>query len=101
MCGSDQEGGSASDKELQDFCVAMNFAGHDTTLCTIQTLLHYLGENPDILPQLRAEVESAWDGVAPMSRQLFAKLPQCRAFVMETMRMVPPAPFMARDLSVP
>lgn len=101
MCGKDKEGGDADDVELQDFCVGMNFAGHDTTLCTMQTMLHYLSRHPEVLSQLRVEIEAAWDGIAPMSRQLFERLPKSRAFLMETMRLMPPVPFTARDLHSP
>lgn len=101
MCVNDKNAEAADDIELQDFCVNMTFAGHDTTLATMQTILYYLGTNPEVSRQLREEVDQAWDGRAPMSRELFERVPKCRAYIMEAMRVLPPVPFAARDLATP
>ena len=42
-----------SEEELSDFCVAMMFAGHDTTLCSIQSCLHWLKACPEVETVLR------------------------------------------------
>lgn len=101
MAGNGKDGQTVDDVELQDFCVNMTFAGHDTTLATMQTTLHYLHANPDITHQLRTEIDSAWDGKAPMSRELFERVPKSRAFLMEALRLMPPVPFVGRDLAQP
>lgn len=54
-----------SEEEISDFCVAMMFAGHDTTLCSIQSCLHWLKECPEVEALLRQA------GVAKL--QLFEK----------------------------
>merc|ERR1712232_1509774 len=61
LVGGSHDGSEPSDIELQDFCFAMAFAGHDTTLSTMQTMLHYLDANPSVTEQLRQEVSSVWD----------------------------------------
>ena len=42
-----------NEEELSDFCVAMMFAGHDTTLASIQSCLHWLKQCPDVESLLR------------------------------------------------
>ena len=42
-----------NEEELSDFCVAMMFAGHDTTLASIQSCLHWLKQCPDVECRLR------------------------------------------------
>jgi cytochrome P450 len=90
MTSTGQEGGAPTDVELQDFCVNMIFAGHDTTLATAQGILHYLKAVPDIESKLRSEVDMVWDGKTPINRAQLQQLTLCRAFVMEVLRIVPP-----------
>jgi len=90
MMDKGQDGGEPTDKELQDMCFTMIFAGHDTTLATAQNVLHYLKAEPGMEDELRAEVDAAWDGRAPVSRGLLQALPKCRAFVVEVLRQTPP-----------
>lgn len=90
MSAQGQEGGQPTDIEVQDFCVAMIFAAHDTTLATVQGMLHYLKVLPSLEERLRAEVDVVWDGKAPVTRKLMEMLPTCRAFIMEVLRIVPP-----------
>jgi cytochrome P450 len=99
VMGNGKEGDGMSDLELQDFCVNMTFAGHDTTLATMQSLLYYLSAHPTVLAELRSEVDSAWDGKVCVTRALLQSLVKCQAFIMEVLRLTPPVPFMARELS--
>merc|ERR1719498_1958152 len=56
----------------------------------MQGMLHYCEEMPEILAELREEVDAVWDGQELITRELFKLVPKCRAFVMEVMRLAPP-----------
>ena len=81
MLGSEE---GTSDHELQDFCVSMTFAGHDTTLASIHTTLRWLKQCPELAAGLRAEVDEIWDGSAPITRGLLESIPKTRAFIQES-----------------
>jgi len=98
LVGGSHDGSEPSDIELQDFCFAMAFAGHDTTLSTMQTMLHYLDANPSVTEQLRQEVSSVWDGQAPVTRSVLQRLHKCRAFTVECMRLTPPVQNVSRTI---
>ena len=44
-------------KMLRDQLVAVLLAGRDTTACTLSWLFHQLGNNPDVVAELRKEIE--------------------------------------------
>jgi len=90
MAADGKDGGEPTDVELQDFCLNMIFAGHDTTLAIVQGMLHYLKAIPGVEAQLREEVDAVVDSNKPITRQLFQSLPKCKAFMMEVLRIVPP-----------
>ncbi|CAE8591014.1 unnamed protein product [Polarella glacialis] len=67
-----------SDVELQDFCVAMMFAGHDTTLSTMQSVLYWLSKQPAVIAELRQEVLAEWDGSSQLIRETLGKVPKAQ-----------------------
>ncbi|CAE8595153.1 unnamed protein product, partial [Polarella glacialis] len=87
-----------SDVELQDFCVAMMFAGHDTTLSTMQSVLYWLSKQPVVLAELRQEVLAVWDGSSQLTRETLGKVPKVRAFLQEAWRLTPPVTIINRNL---
>lgn len=91
--------GMNSQEELTDFCVAMMFAGHDTTLCSIQSCLHWLKQMPLLEQELRAEAKAAWDGAKAIARQTFERLPKLRAFLNEVWRITPPVVIVTRTVA--
>jgi len=44
-------------KVLRDQLVAVLLAGRDTTACTLSWLFHQLGRHPDVVAELRKEIE--------------------------------------------
>lgn len=88
-----------SDVELQDLCFSMMFAGHDTTLCSLQSCLYWLKQHPAQEMELRAEVQQVWDGTSEITREHLGQLPRLRAFLQEVMRMTPPIHAVSRMLS--
>jgi len=87
-----------SDVELQDFCIAMMFAGHDTTLCTMQDVLYWIKKVPGLEAELRQEVCSVWDGASPLTRSHLQSIPKCWALVQEVWRITPPVHMTYREL---
>jgi cytochrome P450 len=63
-----------TDDELKDFCLVMMFAGHDTTKCTLQTMLHYLSANPKVAKELEDAVSQVWDGKSPITMEMVENL---------------------------
>ncbi|CAE8585625.1 unnamed protein product [Polarella glacialis] len=89
-----------SDVELQDFCVAMMFAGHDTTLSTMQSVLYWLSKQPAVIAERRQEVLAEWDGSSQLIRETLGKVPKAkpkvRAFLQEV--WTPPVTIINRNL---
>lgn len=52
-------------KALRDQLVAVLLAGRDTTACTLSWLFHQLGRHPDVVAELRKEVEQVVGLSAP------------------------------------
>jgi len=48
---------------LQENCLTLLFAAHDTTASALTMLLRYLKEQPDVLQKLRAEQRQV--GICP------------------------------------
>jgi len=90
---------NSSDEELLDFCVGMMFAAHDTTLCSIQSCLHWLKCVPTVEERLRREAHSVWDGEEPITRKILESLPQLKAFLQEVWRMTPPVVVISRRVT--
>merc|ERR1719335_1856680 len=68
------------------------FAGHDTTKASIQSVLHFLGENPSLRTELEAEVAMAWDGSKPITWEMAQQCQagKCGRFINEVLRVLPP-----------
>jgi len=99
MAASDN-GEAMSDAELLDFCLVMMFAGHDTTKCSIQTLLYYIDKYPDIAKEIELEVASVWDGKAAITWDMAEKLQKgkCGRFIDETLRLRSPVAALYREV---
>lgn len=98
MTPDTKDGDIATNTELIDFCYNMVFAGHDTTLASMQSLLYLLSTNPTVMQELRDEVDALWDGEAVLTRDSLRLFHKSRAFVSETLRMVPPIASTVRRL---
>mmetsp|Transcript_97706 Transcript_97706/g.271852 ORF Transcript_97706/g.271852 Transcript_97706/m.271852 type:complete len:200 (-) Transcript_97706:87-686(-) len=87
------------DDELADFFIQILFAGHDTTLASLQNLLCVLADAPaDVEELLEAEVKNVWDGQAELAwHQVQACMRGvCGRFIGEVFRLMPPLPFVLR-----
>mmetsp|Transcript_17817 Transcript_17817/g.62555 ORF Transcript_17817/g.62555 Transcript_17817/m.62555 type:complete len:306 (-) Transcript_17817:65-982(-) len=86
-----QRGEPMTNEELLDFSLTIQFAGHDTTKSTIQTLLYYLDAKPAIRKELEEDLSAIYDGSAPLTyRQVQAcQDGKCGRFISEVIRAIP------------
>lgn len=88
---AESEGKRLTDQEILDFLIVLMFAGHDTTLATIQSMMFFLGKRPELRSELEAEVAGLWDGRSPLTYEMCtSSAPKCRQFIEETLRVLPP-----------
>eukprot|EP00928_Gymnodinium_smaydae_P023232 TRINITY_DN19252_c0_g1_i1.p1 TRINITY_DN19252_c0_g1~~TRINITY_DN19252_c0_g1_i1.p1 ORF type:complete len:505 (-),score=72.86 TRINITY_DN19252_c0_g1_i1:164-1600(-) len=93
-----ENGQPMTDPELLDFCLVMMFAGHDTTKCSIQSILYYLEKYPEVCKELETEVHGIWDGKSPILWEMVerAQTGKCGRFVNEVLRIKAPVPALYR-----
>mmetsp|Transcript_84510 Transcript_84510/g.229397 ORF Transcript_84510/g.229397 Transcript_84510/m.229397 type:complete len:462 (+) Transcript_84510:88-1473(+) len=95
-----QRGEPMTNEELLDFSLTIQFAGHDTTKSTIQTLLYYLDAKPAIRKELEEELSAIYDGSAPLTyKQVQAcQDGKCGRFISEVMRAIPAVNTLFREV---
>eukprot|EP00457_Paulinella_chromatophora_P003422 gb/GEZN01003430.1/.p1 GENE.gb/GEZN01003430.1/~~gb/GEZN01003430.1/.p1 ORF type:complete len:490 (+),score=76.94 gb/GEZN01003430.1/:337-1806(+) len=93
------DGSPLSDAELKDQCLVQLFAGHDTTNATSSVLFYYLSTRPDVLSQLKAEVEQVGD--VQIGLQELRQMPYMDAILQEALRLHAPVALCSRMLTRP
>jgi cytochrome P450 len=83
-----------SERAISDVLMGLLFAGYDTSSITLTYALYHIATSPDVETICLAEIEQA-DGTDPDS------LVYCRAVLLETLRLYPPAPSTSRNLEKP
>jgi len=91
----DAAGAPPSEREVWEQLMTFFMAGHDTTASTLAWAVQLVHRDPVVRDRLRAEVAAAADTAA------LAALPYLEAVCLETLRLCPIAPFIARDLRRP
>lgn len=91
IAASDEHGRPMTDREVRDACLAVFFAGHETTACLLSWTWYVLAGRDDIqekvLDELRRELPH---GPAPAAA-LVNRLPYTEAVLNEVLRLYPPA----------
>lgn len=96
MEGSDPANGRRmTDTELRDNLLTFIVAGHETTALTLSWALYLMGHDPTCQDQARAEAQSVLGDRAATAEDV-AKLPLIRRIVDESLRLYPPAAYLAR-----
>lgn len=85
------EGDALTDAELLDQVRSLMAAGFDTTSGAAAWLVLELGRHPEVLADLRAEVDEVLGGRPPTTEDL-RRLPRCLGAVHEVLRLWPPGP---------
>jgi cytochrome P450 len=82
----DENGAPMTDREIRDACIAVFFAGHETTACLLSWTSFVLAGNPEMQDRVRAELVQDGPPAA-----LLAQTPFTQAVLNEVLRMFPPA----------
>jgi len=91
----DAAGEPLSEREVWEQLMTFFMAGHDTTASTLAWAVQLVHRDPSVRDRLRAEVDSITDAAALAAR------PYLEAVCLETLRLCPIAPYIARDLRRP
>ncbi len=90
-----------SDEVIRDQLMTMLVAGHDTTTAMLAWGFYLLGQHPEAVARLQAEIDAAI-GDQPPNAENTQHLPYLNCFIQESMRLYPPLHFgsriAARDL---
>lgn len=81
--------------ELRDNLLTFIVAGHETTALTLGWALYLCAFDPEVQEKLRAEAQSVLKGETATADHV-ADLPYCEQVIKETLRLYPPAAFLAR-----
>ena len=93
----DQRGEEATGTQLRDDLMTMLIAGHETTASALTWCVFELAQNPDLLAELREELDKVLpDGKAPSTREQIEALQLTRLTVAESLRMYPQPPLLIR-----
>lgn len=87
----DEEGKPMTDREVRDACLAVFFAGHETTACLLSWTWYVLAGRPDIEDRLLAELHALNGEVEPSPAILVERLPYMQNVLNEVLRLYPPA----------
>lgn len=74
-------------------------AGHETTANTLAWAWFLLSQDPDTEARLHAEVDAVLGEDEPAGFEHYKRLPFARAIIEETLRLYPPVPMQARQVT--
>jgi cytochrome P450 len=97
LAARDEHGSPLPARAIRDEVITLFIAGHETTALTLTWLFVLLDGRSDVLAAMRREVEQVLGGCDPSFDDV-AKLPYLRKVIDETLRLRPPAPFVARNV---
>ncbi len=96
----DEQGQPMGDQELRDQMMTLLVAGHETTGTALSWTIHHVLRHPEVLERVREEIRGvAGDG--PVMNEHLPRLDYLDATIMETMRVNPIIPFVARKVHRP
>lgn len=87
----DQDGTPMSDREVRDACLAVFFAGHETTACLLSWTWYVLARHEDVQNSILAELSRAGVGAGESPAILVQRLPYLQMVLNEVLRLYPPA----------
>jgi cytochrome P450 len=93
----DERGAPLPDQAIRDEVITLFIAGHETTALTLAWLFTMLDQRPAVLAAMRSEVDEVLEGRDPSFDDV-PKLSYLRKVIDETMRLRPPAAFVARNV---
>jgi cytochrome P450 len=91
VASRDEEGNPMTDREIRDACIAVFFAGHETTACLLSWTWFVLAGRPDIQQRVREELEGEQAKPGAVPATLLGRTPYTQAVLSEVLRLYPPA----------
>jgi cytochrome P450 len=91
VAAQDESGQPMSDREVRDACIAVFFAGHETTACLLSWTWYVLAQRPDVEERLLAELGRAGADNGESPATLVSRLPYMQMVLNEVLRLYPPA----------
>jgi cytochrome P450 len=91
IAARDEDGKPMTDREVRDACLAVFFAGHETTACLLSWTWYVLATHEDVQNLVRAEVLAAGADPATSPASLVERLPYTQSVIQEVLRLYPPA----------
>jgi cytochrome P450 len=85
-----ESGEGMEDQQIRDEVMSLLVAGHETTANTLSWLWYWLGQHPDVVAQIEAELDSVLNGRCPTIDDL-PRLQYCDKVIKESMRLHPSA----------
>src|SRR5437879_12193668 len=92
----DQDGRPMSDREVRDACLAVFFAGHETTACLLAWTWYVLARHEDVETKILAELSRVHTGPGESPAALVRRLPYPEAVLNEVLPLSTPAQAFAR-----
>jgi cytochrome P450 len=92
LAGTQEE--AVSSQTLTDILMSLLFAGYDTTSITLTYALYNLAKNPKMEQECLAEINNRFRSTTPNPNELV----YCKAILLETLRLYPPANATTRNL---
>jgi cytochrome P450 len=91
IAAKDEDGRPMSDREVRDACLAVFFAGHETTACLLSWTWYVLATREDVQDKMLEELgRELGPGAAPTA-DVARRLPYTEAVLNEVLRLYPPA----------
>lgn len=95
LCHTDDEDGNRfTDTDIVNHMILLLMAAHDTSTSALTTMIYHLAAHPEW--QKRCRDESARLGDGPLNLELLEKLETLDLVMSESLRLVPPLPFVMR-----
>jgi len=91
IAATDERGRPMEDREVRDACLAVFFAGHETTACLLSWTWYVLGRRPEIQDRLVDELRQTHADPRQSPASLVTRLPYMQAVLNEVLRLYPPA----------
>ncbi|XP_039080453.1 cytochrome P450 4A11-like [Hyaena hyaena] len=96
-----EDGSSLSDEDLRAEVDTFMFEGHDTTASGISWILYALATHPEHQQRCRQEVQSLLGDGTSITWDHLDQMPYTTMCIKEALRLYPPVPGIARELSKP
>jgi cytochrome P450 len=91
VAATDEDGRPMTDREVRDACLAVFFAGHETTACLLSWTWYVLARRPDIQGAMLSELSSQDADPHESPATLVQRLPYTQRVLHEVLRLYPPA----------